>query len=333
LASLAIGAIILGRWVWYYLTKRLVSELFMILVAQTMVIFLVATTGFTFMLLGNIRAASLADLSTASNVLQYSLASRGAETTAQAKAAAAGIPTVAAVAARDRAALGAALAETYKQEAYSSLIVTDGTGVVLLRAQDPDRWGDSISSDPLVRRAIIGQTASNVVVNQGVVAPNVSLVATSPIRDASGRIIGTMTVGRDISNAFVDSIHASTGLESTIYGGDVRAATTLTVPGTADRAIGITESDASVTDTVLKKNRNFSGTITMQNRDYLAALAPLRDVNNLPVGMLQVAHPTDALYTAADSSLQLTFFASVALILLAVFPIYRLSRFIERQLK
>ncbi|HEX3081706.1 MAG TPA: cache domain-containing protein, partial [Candidatus Saccharimonadia bacterium] len=295
LAALAISALILGRWVWYYLTKRLVSELFMILLTQALVLFFIATTGFTFMLMKNIRAASLADLTTASNMLQYSISSRQAETIAQAKAAAANSAAISAVAARNRDALTQALADTYKQEAFSSLTVTDSTGVVLLRAGDPTRWGDSISSDPLVRRAIIGQTASNVVSTPGVVAPTVTLTATSPMRDASGRVIGTLTVGRDISNAFVDNIHTTTGLDSTVYGGDTRAATTLTIPGTADRAIGITETTPEVTDTVLKRNHSFSGTLTMQNRSYLAALTPLRDVNNQPVGMLQVAHPTDAL--------------------------------------
>lgn len=333
LITLAIGALILGRWVWYYLTKRLVSELFMILLAQALALFLIATTGFTFMLMRNVRTASLTDLTTASNMLQYSITSRSAETTAQARAAAANIAAVDAVSARNRDALATALADTYKQETFSSLIVTDSTGVVLLRAQDPSRFGDSISSDPLVRRAIVGQTAANVTVTPGVVAPTVSLVATSPMRDAAGHIIGTVTVARDINSAFVDNIRTSTGLDSTVYGGDTRATTTLTIPGTADRAIGITESTTAVTDTVLKRNRTFSGTITMQNRTYLTAVAPLRDVNNQPVGMLQVAHPTDALYATANASLELTFFAAIALILLAIYPILRLSHFIERQLR
>lgn len=333
LLALATSALILGRWVWYYLTKRLVSELFMILLAQALALFLIATTGFTFMLLKNVRAASLTDLTTASNLLQYSITSRGAELTAQAKATASTLPAVSAVASRNRDALAQALAGTYKQEAFSTLIVTDSTGVVLLRAGDPTRWGDSLSSDPLIRRAIIGQTATNVVTTPGVVAPTVSLVAATPMRDASGRIIGTVTVGRDISNAFVDSVHTTTGLDSTVYAGDTRAATTLTIPGTADRAIGIAESTTAVTDTVLKQNHSYSGTVAMQNRPFLAAFTPLRDVNNQPVGMLQVAHPTDALYATANQSLELTFFAAIALIVLAVYPIFRLSRFIEHQLR
>ena len=326
------GSIVLGRWVWNYLTKRLLSQLFMTLIGQAMAIFLVSTVGFSYLMLSDLRAAQLGDLSTAGRVLQYAITSRQNETIAQAGAAAAGSSMSAAVGSRNRAAISSILAAYYTDHQLSSLTVTDVAGVVLWRAHDPDRAGDSRSGDPLVRRALVGQAASDVVVASGVTAPTVALVAASPVRDATGQVVGSVTLGRVIGDAFVDGIQQSTGLASTVYGGHVRAATTLT-SANGRRDLGIAETNAAVTTTVLEHGHTYTGTVVMQNRPYLTAILPLADINNRPVGMLQAARPASDLYAAANRSLQLTFVAAVTLIILAAYPLYRLASFVERQLR
>lgn len=333
LAALLAGAIVLGSWVWRYLTKRLQSQLFIILVAQTLTLFLFSTIGFTFLLLQNIQKQSLADLGTASHVLDYAITSRQAETAAQAEAVASNTAVVNAILARDHKGLTAALADYMPRHGLSTLTITDASAQVLLRGEDPERWGDSRSSDPLVRRAAIGGASSSVVVQSGVVAPTVSLVAASPVRDASGTIVGIVVAGRAISNAFVDGIKASTGLQSAVYGGNVRAATTLVAANGTERAIGIKETSAVVNQQVIKKNQSYNGIVQLQNRPYLAAFAPLKDVNNVTVGMLLVAHPQDELYAAANHSIQLTFLFVVVLVFASVYPVYLISRFLSSQLK
>jgi hypothetical protein len=333
MAALIAGTVVLGMWVWQYLTKRLQSQLFMILVAQTIGLFLISTIGFTFMLFQNIRNQSLADLTTASRVLDYAVASRQAETTAQAEAAASNATVMAAVAARSHNALATTLKGYLPDHNLTSLVVTDGSGQVLLRGEDPTRWGDSRSSDALVRRALVGQASSSVVVADGVISPTVTLVAAYPIRDPAGLIIGTVTAGRAITGAFVDGIRASTSLESSVYGGNVRAATTLLASNQTDRAVGVKESSTAITDRVLKKGKTYSGTVNLQNRPYLASFAPLRDGNKVTVGMLLVARPEDTLYTAANQSIQFTFIFVIALVLLAIFPVFLVARYLSRQLK
>ncbi|MDB5178427.1 MAG: hypothetical protein JWN01_370 [Patescibacteria group bacterium] len=333
LVVLVAASIILGNWVWHYLVKRIQTQLFILVIAQTLVIFLVSTVGFTFLLLRNIQEQSLTDLTTASHVLDYAISSRQAETAAQAEAVAGKSAVATAIAARDHRGLATALADYMAAHGLTTLTITDGSGQVLLRGEDPDRWGDSRSSDSLVRRGLIGQSSSSVVVRDGVVAPSVTLVAASPVRDAAGVIVGTVTTGRAISTAFVDGIRASTGLDSAVYGGNIRAATTLVSQNGADRAVGIKETSTAITDQVLKQGKSYSGPVSLQNRAYLAAFAPLRDVNKVAVGMLLVARPQDALYAAANHSVQLTFLFVVVLVLLSVYPIYLISRYLSRQLK
>jgi hypothetical protein len=326
------GGLVLGRWVWQYLTKRIQSQLFMILVAQTVAIFLLSTVGFTYQLLSRIQSQSLADLTTASHVLDYAIASRQSETAAQADAVASRPAIAAAIAARDHKALAAALTDYLPSHGLTSLTVLDGSAVVLLRGEDPDRWGDSRSSDTLVRRSLIGEADTSVVSRDGVVAPTVTIVAATPVRDAAGNIVGVVVAGRAISSGFVDGVRASTGLDSAIYGGNVRAATTLVTGGGADRAIGIKETSKDVQAKVLKQGKTFNGILALQNRPYLVAYAPLKDVNNVPVGMVLVARPVDALYATANQSIELTFLLVVILLILSVVPVYYISRYLSRQL-
>jgi hypothetical protein len=329
---LLVATLILGRWVWQYLTKRIQSQLFMILVAQTVAIFLVSTISFTFLLLSRTQSQSLADLNTASHVLDYALKSRQAETAAQADAVSSRPLIVSAIAARDHKYLTTALADYMPKHGLTSLVIMDASAAVLLRGEDPERWGDSRSSDILVRRALVGESATSVVVRDGVVAPSVMIMAATPARDAAGNIVGVVMAGRTISNAFVDGIKSSTGLDSAVYGGNVRAATTLVSTGGAGRAVGIKEASAAINERVLKQGKDFSGELSLQNRPYLVAYAPLKDANNVPVGMLLVARPLDALFATANSSVEFTFLLVVIMLAISVVPVYYISRYISRQL-
>jgi hypothetical protein len=266
-------------------------------------------------------------------VLEYAVASRQAETAAQAEAVTANQAVIGGVAARDHGALRRALADYMSRHNLTSLIIADGSGVVLMRGEDPDRFGDSRSSDPLIRRGLVGQAASSVVVQGGVIAPTVSLVAVAPIRGAGGAVIGAVVAGRAISNAFVDGVRTSTGLDSAVYGADVRAATTLVTPGSSDRAIGIKETSPAITGQVLGEGKAYSGVATLQSRPYMSAFTPLKNINNVTVGMLLVAHPQEQIYATANRSIQLTFLFVAALILLLIYPIYLIARFLSGQLK
>ncbi len=325
-AALLAGGIILGRWVWQYLTKRLISQIFMVLVTTTVVIYFVSTAAFSLLLLRNTRSQALDDLATASHVLDYALTSRKAEIAAQAEAVAFQPGVASAATSADHRAMITAVGDFAVSHQLSSLVITDADGRVLLRAEDPDRWGDSRSNDSLVQRALIGREASSVAVLKGVVAPNVNLMSARPVRDSSGLIVGTVTVARAVSSAFVDGIRSATGLQSTVYGGDQRAATTLTSGDGLHRAIGLRETNGQVLSTVLHQGKSYSGETSFQNRAYLAAYAPLKDDDKNTVGMLLVARPADTLLAAAGRSVELAFLISVGLLALSIAPVYLIAR-------
>lgn len=332
LAVLVATALMLGNWLRLYLTKRLQSELFMALMAQAMVIFIATTIGFTYFLLQAGQKQAMNDLATAGRTLRYAITSQQAELAAHAEAVSSKSGVTTATVNHDAKTVAAALANFLPEHHLTSLQVIDGAGQVLYRGEDPERYGDSRSNDPLVRLALIGETSTSIVAAKNTAQPSVTLVAVHPMRDANGNVVGAVISGRTIAEAFVDGIHAATGLDSTIFSGDVRAATTLLDQNGRDRAIGLTETSSQITAQVLQAGRTYTGLTTLQNQTYLASYAPLTNSNNEPVGMLLIAKPAADLYQSAYQSIQLIFKLVIMLAVLMIYPIFRLSRYLSRQI-
>ncbi|MDB5184671.1 MAG: hypothetical protein JWN38_479 [Candidatus Saccharibacteria bacterium] len=327
------GSILLGRWVWHYLTRRFLSQLFMIFVTLTLVIFLVTTVSFTFLLVSNVQKQSLNNLQTATSVLRYALDAKKAETLANANTVAENTAIASAVEQHDNKALATLTNAFLHDKKQSSLVITTATGQVLLRAEDPSRYGDSLSSDTLVRRALIGQSSSTIARRDGVLTPVMYINSATPIRNDHQQIIGTVTVGLVVDNAFVDGIKHATGLDSTVYTGNVRSATTFVAPDGVSRLVGVKDTNGAVTATVLKKGQNFDGSVSVVNRQFLAVYAPLKDIDNAVVGMLFIGVPQASVLQAAGHSVELTFVVTAILLLLSIVPAFLISKYIAGQLE
>jgi len=327
------ATLVLGRWVWRYLTERFLSQLFMIFTGVVLAIFLLTTVSFTYLLMRNIQNDSLGNLATAANVLNYAMDSKKAEARANAEAIAQNPKIAEAILAKDHKALAALTGEVLATKKLSGLTITTSSAQILLRAESPDRWGDSVSSDPLVRKALIGQPSSTLVSTEGVLAPVMSIKSAVPIRDGSNTIIGTVSAAVIADSAFVDGIKNSTGLDSAIYSTNVLSATTLTAPDGKTRQIGIKQNSRAVKDRVLTKGQTFKGSLSLFNRPYLAVYAPLKDVNNNVVGMLFIGQPQSSALQSASRSIELTFTLAVILMVMAIIPAYLMARYIAAQLK
>jgi hypothetical protein len=329
---LFLGVLVLGRWVWRYLTERFMSQLFMILTSAVLIIFLLTTVSFTYLLMRNVQDDTLDNLATASNVLGYALDSKKAETKANAESLAQNPQIIQAVLAKDHKSLAGLTTNFLESKKESSLVVTSSSAQMLLRAENPDRWGDSISSDSLVRRALVGQASSTVVSSEGVLAPVISIKSSVPIRD-NGNIVGTVSTAVVADNGFVDGIKNSTGLESAIYAGNSLSATTFTAPDGKSRQVGVKQTSTTINKQVLTQGRSFKGSANLLNRQFLAVYTPLKDVNNNIVGMLFIGQPQNKVLQSAGHSIELTFIVAAILLAIAILPAYWMSRYIARQLE
>ena len=331
--ALLVGMMILGRWVWGYLTKRLMSQLFMVLMSTTIVVFFVVTVSFTALLLRSVRSDSLVNLRTAANVLRYAIDAKQAETRSGAEQLAVNGDVVRAIQAKDHAALATLTKQYLADKKLSSLLVTSEAGQVLLRAESIDEWGDSVSSDTLIRRALLGEGASTVTASQGALAPSIRVRSAVPVLGADNVVIGSVATGLNLDSAFVDGVQSSTGLYSSIYAGNTLAATTVAWADGKARSVGVKIKNAALIDAVLTRGQNYEGNIALQNRSLLAVFVPLKDVDNTVQGMLMVSEPQTATLRTAGRSIELTFVLTSLLMALSILPLYAVVRTITRQLR
>ncbi|MCW1908485.1 MAG: cache domain-containing protein [Candidatus Saccharibacteria bacterium] len=331
--SLALGIFFLGRWVWGYLTERFFSQLFMIFTAMVMMIFLVVGVGFTSLLVNNIQRDTLTKLATAVNVLGYAVDTKKSETTAVAEQLAASSDLASALITKDREKLISLTQSIIPSKQLSTLIITNASGQVILRAEDTSRWGDSLSDDPLIKRALFGVGQSTVSVKQEPGAPVLQVLSAAVIFDSSRTSIGTVMTGLDLNEAFVDRIKDATGLQSSIYGNDRLAATTLVAPDGKTNTLGVKIGEGAIKDTVLNNAAAYQGSVSLQSRQMLAAYTPVKDVDNQVVGALMVAEPRSSVLQIAGRSIQTTFVLAASLLVLSFVPTFFVSRSISRQLE
>ncbi|OGG31357.1 hypothetical protein A3A63_02220 [Candidatus Gottesmanbacteria bacterium RIFCSPLOWO2_01_FULL_46_9] len=328
---LVVAAFGFGWWVFGYLLKQFEVQLFMILTTAVLGIFLVTTVTFTGLLLKNIQDENLRELETNVKVLNFAIDSKKAELLSDAQVVAQNPQVVQGVVEKARKPLADLSEDILLAKKASSLVIAGEGGQVLARGEDRDRAGDSLSDDPLVKRALLGESTASVVTRDGILAPEVSVRAATAIKD-NGTIIGVVVTGALIDSAFVDGLKKATGLETAIYGDNQISTSTLISPDGKSRLVGLREEHARVKSAVLAKGESYTGSVNLLQRPYFAAYLPLKDVDSNPVGMLFVGKPQIRVLQTAGRSIELTFLVTVFLLVFSIVPAYFTSKYIAGQL-
>lgn len=325
------GALVLAGWVWRYLVKRIFSQLFMIFTSMAVAIFLVTAIGFSFLLGNSVQTDTLNSLEKANNSLTYAIDSKKLETLAHSEVIANNPDVARAVSNKDHDELVKLTSGYLESKKLSSMLITTSAGQVLLRAEDPNRWGDSVSEDPLIQRAANGLTTSSAVGQQDVLVPLIYFYSSVPIKNTSGKVVGVVRSGLIADTAFVDGIKQATGVDASIYSGDIRSATTLVAPDGKSRLIGVKENNKQVSSQVIGQGEVFKGLTSLQNESYLAVYAPLKSHTEKTEGMLLISIPHASILETAGKSLQLTFLMATLMVLLSVLPIYFIAKHLTNQ--
>jgi len=167
-----------------------------------------------------------------------------------------------------------------KARQVSVLTIADKGGNVVGRGHS-DKVGDSVLNQVNVKKALAGQASTGI--EEGTVV-KFSLRAGNPIRNGN-LVVGSTTAGFDLSSeAFVDEVKKTFGVECTVFQGDTRTSTTIVRDG--KRAIGTKMDNQQVIETVLNKGEMFMNINKILGRSYDAAYWPLKDVDGKIIGML-----------------------------------------------
>lgn len=322
----------LGLWVKSYLTKRFQSQLFMILNTSILIIFLLTTVSFSGLLLKNLENEAYGQLETNVKVLNFAIDSKKAETLSDAQVLSQDTKVQTLLGEKNRPAISDLLQSVLLTKKQSTLVIVNETGQVMGRGEDRERVGDSISGDPLIKRALLGESVSSITTKDGVLAPQIFVMGSTPIRKGE-EIVGAVLTGTVLDNAFMDGIKKATSLEASIYADNTLSATTLLASDGKSRWIGVKEEKREVKDQVLQKGGNLSVSINLLGRPYFASYLPIKDIDNTTVGMLFVGRPQLTVLQTAGRSIELTFVIAAILMVVSIFPAYFIAKYLTNQIR
>jgi hypothetical protein len=331
-ALLIVGFVLLERWVFGYLLKRFETQLFIIYTTTVVVIYLIITVVFTGLLVGNVTSITKGHLETDARVLSYAIESRKNEALSLAHILASDQQVVTALESGKRQAIADITARQLESSNQSYVIVVNVNGQVVARGDDAQKYGDSLSGDPIVIKSLAKTDSTGVVVSDGVMAPELSVRAATPIVK-NDTVIGVAIVGTVLDTTFVDGLKRSTGLEATLYGADMKvSASTMTTADGVTRPLGVILTDKNVRSAVIGQSKPYTGAITFLSRSMYASFLPIQNVEKTTIGMVSIAKSQLAVLALAGQSIQLTFIIAAILILFSVIPAYFIARFMTRQL-
>lgn len=188
--------------------------------------------------------------------------------------------------------------------------ITDLEGKVFIRAQEPDKFGDSVADEINIQKAVQGE--KNVGIEEGKEV-RLSIRAGCPLRNAEGEIIGVISTGYIVgSEAFVDRFKKLFGSEITVFLGDERLMTTC-LDEQGKRIIGTRLQNQQISEEVLKKGQLYYGQSNIRDIEYSAVYSPIVDDDNKIVGMLFIGDKTGLVNSLIGEMIQRIGIVSVVL--------------------
>jgi len=215
---------------------------------------------------------------------------------------------------------------TYLTEAVtisgaSSFIVRDASGVTVMRHHDPNNYNDhdgSLSAAAALR----GESSTSFF---STVSEPMAIVATIPVRNA-GEIIGVVTALYFLhTEEFVDSFKEIFKAETTVFVGNIRAATTLK---SADgRRLTGTEAPQEVAQQVLVNKIDFSGGIDILGDHHYVHYFPLLNPAGATLGMIFIGFSSaDTRASVEKSSWEMVIIGAIGLLLVAAVMFFMVLR-------
>ncbi len=162
-----------------------------------------------------------------------------------------------------------------------TISVTDTAGNVLIRQHEPSKLGDSILNQENVVQALEGKILTTL--EPGALV-KLSCRTGAPVRDAGGRIIGTVVTGYTFENSgFLDDLKALHHTEFTIFADDIRIASTIMQNG--ERAVG-TALEEDIAAVLLGDHLPYEGKAEILGVSHLVKYIPLENTAGDVVGIL-----------------------------------------------
>jgi len=208
------------------------------------------------------------------------------------------------------------------------LNIVDTNGNVIARTLAPEMYGDNISNQPHVAKALEGESSS--MITRGAVL-RLGVYAGAPIYDNDQNMLGVVSLGYRLdTQEFAYDLKALIDCEVSVFANDERIATTI-LNEQGEYAIGH-KAATDISDRVLA-GETFIDSVELFDNYLLAHFIPLYGFDDEIIGMLFIAFDT----TESDNKV-FYFILTGVFITLCVFALCILiamfiSRIVERRLK
>ena len=238
-----------------------------------------------------------------------------------------------AVIARDYEQIMLLSEKAMKETGADFMTVTDAQGIVLGRGHSKKRQ-DSVMNQETVAQALRGTPAVAVVA--GTVVP-FTIRASRPIT-YEGRLLGTLSIGTSlVAPQYLDWLKKLSGMDVTIFKGDVRAMTTIEKDN--KRVIGTKLLSPEIVEAVLQRGELRFSQNNILGIEYKSAYWPVKAADGDITGMWFVGMPLNSLMYlekrailtavwAAGALLAVQLLISVVLGLRVSAPVRKITRYV-----
>ncbi|MDD3125845.1 MAG: methyl-accepting chemotaxis protein [Candidatus Kapabacteria bacterium] len=184
----------------------------------------------------------------------------------------------------NRASVSSVINDILKDHHFDFITITDSKANIVLRAHKPEKFGDNAMSIEDIAAATTGIVKGGMV--KGKVIP-IAARAASPIFDAAGVLVGTISTGYNLVNEkHVDAAKAKYGRIFTIFLDNIRVNTTIIQDG--KRVVG-TPLAPEIADIVINQRKDYNGKADVLGIPNLVAYKPLIGMNGDVIGVLSAA--------------------------------------------
>lgn len=309
-------------YAWGYLRFELFTQIFGAFVMTSVFMFVFLAGVYTFLLMREMQRNALEGLRTNLATFEYSVESLQNQGLAAANIAAANSEIRGSLGNSKR--LSGVLGDQIVSSGVDFLVAVGDDGRILGRGEDPEATTGSLSDNFVVAQALEGEGKSNLATRDWVNAPLVLIETSAPM------LSGAIYTGYILDSAFVDGFKKGTGLDVTVYAGDIKSATTLVGADGVSRLVGARLINPRIQKNTLEKGEVYLGLSQVFQNEYVSAYGPFMNKEGNTLGMFFVGYPSTLLFAAAQTALSHTFYLTVILAVFSFIPAYVLAKFIEK---
>lgn len=330
--AVAVG--LLAWWSWGYVRFRFQLQLFFITFITTVLLFLIITTSFSYLLIRNMETALFNNLIKNTKVVQFALEQRALEVLSHTEAIASHSRLQLAIEKSDFASLELLLTDEINSGSVTSVTITNDTGVVLVNSAEPESTGSTLSQESFAFIKHDNKPNASLFVENNTGFPQLAIQATSPIFSSTTpkKIIGYTITTDSIDTAFVDGFKKATDLDVSLYSGNSLSATSITTTDGISRSLGLLETNKQVLEEVLKNGESTAILHTVLNVTRYEAYSPIV-TQNTNIGMISVAQSQSIFFESVTQAVVTIRTGSFISMLLIALPLYLISRFIKENVE